>query len=177
MEVTPSTIAVSRVRLSDAKTLIDGYEIEIHKKFALAVACFVFVMLGAPIALRFPRGGVGLTLGVSLFVFAAIVIFSVLGPFFSPHGYDQVYGSYVKVPPSLSPYPKHATLEEAMKRAASQARLQVQSFETSGTQFTATLTSSRAIDPRATRYVDRIDEFRNTKVTDIRDDGRTVVRS
>ncbi|MGO4333857.1 ABC transporter permease [Labrys sp. KB_33_2] len=112
---------------------------------------------------------------VSLFVFAAIVLFSVLGPFFSPHGYDQVYGSYVKVPPSLSPYPKHATLEEAMKRAASQARLQVQSFESSGTQFTATLTSSRSIDPRATRYVDRIDEFRNTKVTETRDDGRTVV--
>jgi lipopolysaccharide export system permease protein len=74
MAVTPSTITVSRVRLSDAKTLIDGYEIEIHKKFALAVACFVFVMLGAPIALRFPRGGVGLTLGVSLFVFALYYI-------------------------------------------------------------------------------------------------------
>lgn len=74
VESTPSTITVARVRLSDAKTLIDGYEIEIHKKFALAVACFVFVMLGAPIALRFPRGGVGLTLGVSLFVFALYYI-------------------------------------------------------------------------------------------------------
>ena len=74
LEVTPSTITVAKVRLTDAKTLIDGYEIEIHKKFALAVACFVFVMLGAPIALRFPRGGVGLTLGVSLFVFALYYI-------------------------------------------------------------------------------------------------------
>lgn len=74
LETTPSTIAVAKVRLSDAKTSIDGYEIEIHKKFALAVACFVFVMLGAPIALRFPRGGVGLTLGVSLFVFALYYI-------------------------------------------------------------------------------------------------------
>ena len=71
---TPSTIAVAKVRLADAQTAIDGYEIEIHKKFALAVACFVFVMLGAPIALRFPRGGVGLTLGVSLFVFALYYI-------------------------------------------------------------------------------------------------------
>jgi lipopolysaccharide export system permease protein len=70
----PSSVEVARVRISDAKTLIDRYEIEIHKKFALAVACFVFVMLGAPIALRFPRGGVGLTLGVSLFVFALYYI-------------------------------------------------------------------------------------------------------
>ncbi len=42
---------------------------EIEKKFAIATACLVFVLLGAPIALRFPRGGVGLTIGVSLAVF------------------------------------------------------------------------------------------------------------
>jgi lipopolysaccharide export system permease protein len=65
---------VTRIRLNEARATIASYEIEIHKKFALAVACFVFVMLGAPIALRFPRGGVGLTLGVSLFVFALYYI-------------------------------------------------------------------------------------------------------
>jgi lipopolysaccharide export system permease protein len=72
--VSPSLLEVTRIRMQDAQTLINGDEIEIHKKFALAVACFVFVMLGAPIALRFPRGGVGLTLGVSLFVFALYYI-------------------------------------------------------------------------------------------------------
>ncbi len=46
------------------------YEVEIHKKFSLAAACIVFVLLGAPIALRFPRGGVGLVIGASLAVFA-----------------------------------------------------------------------------------------------------------
>jgi lipopolysaccharide export system permease protein len=74
VRVTPSTIEVTRIRLNEARATIASYEIEIHKKFALAVACFVFVMLGAPIALRFPRGGVGLTLGVSLFVFALYYI-------------------------------------------------------------------------------------------------------
>jgi lipopolysaccharide export system permease protein len=43
--------------------------VEIEKKFAIAFACVVFVLLGAPIALRFPRGGVGLTIGVSFAVF------------------------------------------------------------------------------------------------------------
>ena len=73
-QMTPSMLEVTRINMADARTLINGDEIEIHKKFALAVACFVFVMLGAPIALRFPRGGVGLTLGVSLFVFALYYI-------------------------------------------------------------------------------------------------------
>jgi lipopolysaccharide export system permease protein len=49
---------------------IDQYRVEIEKKFAIATACLVFVLLGAPIALRFPRGGVGMTIGVSLGVFA-----------------------------------------------------------------------------------------------------------
>ncbi len=46
------------------------YDIEIQKKFSLAAACIIFVLLGPPIALRFPRGGVGLVLGVSFVVFA-----------------------------------------------------------------------------------------------------------
>lgn len=74
LSMTPSTIEIARLRLADAKSQIDSNEVEIHKKFAIAVACFVFVMLGAPIALRFPRGGVGLTIGASLFVFALYYI-------------------------------------------------------------------------------------------------------
>lgn len=39
-----------RIRLSDSSQLMNSYGVEIHKKFALAVACFVFVLLGAPIS-------------------------------------------------------------------------------------------------------------------------------
>ena len=55
------------------------YEVEIHKKFSLAVACIVFVLLGAPIALRFPRGGVGLVIGASLAVFSLYYICLIAG--------------------------------------------------------------------------------------------------
>ncbi len=48
---------------------LDSLTVEIHKKFALSFACFVFVLFGPPIALRFPRGGVGVTIGVSIGVF------------------------------------------------------------------------------------------------------------
>lgn len=44
--------------------------VEIHKKFAIATACFVFVLIGAPLAIRFPRGGVGMVITVSVSVFA-----------------------------------------------------------------------------------------------------------
>lgn len=52
------------------QSTIDGDQVEIEKKFAIAAACVIFVLLGAPVALRFPRGGIGLTIGVSLGVFA-----------------------------------------------------------------------------------------------------------
>jgi lipopolysaccharide export system permease protein len=75
-----------RIRLEDTSTLMNSYGVEIHKKFALAVACFVFVLLGAPIALRFPRGGVGLTIGVSLFVFALYYVCLIAGESIAKRG-------------------------------------------------------------------------------------------
>jgi len=63
-------IAEAKMRLDLQTTARNRYEIEIHKKFSLAAACLIFVILGAPIAVRFPRGGVGLVIGVSLVVFA-----------------------------------------------------------------------------------------------------------
>jgi len=59
----------ARFRLEDAKRERNRYGVEIHKKFSLAAACVIFVLVGAPIALRFPRGGVGLVIGVSFAVF------------------------------------------------------------------------------------------------------------
>jgi lipopolysaccharide export system permease protein len=74
-----ATIETLRARLDQSTQQMNAYGVEIHKKFALAVACFVFVLLGAPIALRFPRGGVGLTIGVSLFVFALYYVCLIVG--------------------------------------------------------------------------------------------------
>lgn len=63
-------LAEAKLRLDLAMRSRNRYDIEIHKKFSLAAACLIFVLLGAPIAVRFPRGGVGLVIGVSLVVFA-----------------------------------------------------------------------------------------------------------
>ncbi len=58
-----------KLQIDLSQNTIDGDQVEIEKKFAIAAACVIFVLLGAPVALRFPRGGVGLTIGVSLGVF------------------------------------------------------------------------------------------------------------
>jgi lipopolysaccharide export system permease protein len=63
-------ISDAKVRLDDARHWRNRYGVEIQKKFSLAFACIVFVLVGAPIALRFPRGGVGLVMGVGFAVFA-----------------------------------------------------------------------------------------------------------
>jgi len=65
--------------VSDSRRTASRYAVEIQKKFALAAACAVFVLLGAPIGLRFPRGGVGMVLGVSIGVFGLYYVFLVAG--------------------------------------------------------------------------------------------------
>jgi lipopolysaccharide export system permease protein len=78
-EVIPAQIEGARLRVIDTLRSLNRYEVEIHKKFALAAACFIFVLLGAPIALRFPRAGVGLTIGVSLVVFGLYYVGLIAG--------------------------------------------------------------------------------------------------
>jgi lipopolysaccharide export system permease protein len=68
-----------KIQIGMAQNTIDGDQVEIEKKFAIAAACVIFVLLGAPVALRFPRGGVGLTIGVSLGVFGLYYVGLVAG--------------------------------------------------------------------------------------------------
>ena len=52
----------------------DAYSVEIHKKWAISTACLVFVLMGIPLALRFPRGGMGLVFGGGLTIFTIYYI-------------------------------------------------------------------------------------------------------
>jgi len=72
-------IEVMKARVHDSQISMSRYETEIQKKFALAAACIVFVLLGAPIGIRFPRGGVGLVIGVSIIVFALYYVGLIVG--------------------------------------------------------------------------------------------------
>ncbi len=49
---------------------IRNFAVEIHKKYSIAVASLVFVIVGAPLALRFGGGGIGMVIATSMVVFS-----------------------------------------------------------------------------------------------------------
>ena len=84
---TPILIESMKLQLATTQSIIDGNQVEIEKKFAIAIACVIFALLGAPIAFRFPRGGVGLTIGVSLSVFGIYYCGLIAGEELARRGY------------------------------------------------------------------------------------------
>ena len=78
-------LMVMQSRATETQRTMSDFAVEIQKKFALAAACIVFVILGAPIALRFPRGGVGLVIGVSIVVFALYYVGLIAGQTLANH--------------------------------------------------------------------------------------------
>jgi len=82
---------LSKLNAEQSRLLRNRYDVEIQKKFSLAAACIIFVLVGAPIALRFPRGGVGLVIGVSLFIFAVYYVGLIGGEELANRGYISAF--------------------------------------------------------------------------------------
>jgi lipopolysaccharide export system permease protein len=66
---------VQGVRVNAQQAISSGqriarYEVELHKKLTLSFACIVFVLVGMPLAIRFPRGGLGMVIAASSAIFA-----------------------------------------------------------------------------------------------------------
>jgi lipopolysaccharide export system permease protein len=57
-------------RAEEAEYQSDRFLVEVHKKWAIAFACLPFALVGIVVALRFPRGGLGLVIGGAMGVFA-----------------------------------------------------------------------------------------------------------
>jgi lipopolysaccharide export system permease protein len=66
-------------RVRAAQQRAASYEVEIQKKYAIAAASIVFALVGIPVALRFPRGGVGLVLATSLVVYTVYYVGLITG--------------------------------------------------------------------------------------------------
>jgi oligopeptide transport system permease protein len=112
---------------------------------------------------------------VSIWVLIAITIASVFGPYVTGHAYDKVYQDYVRVPASLSSYPKAENIPDAVKRIASRARTQAEDVVVSDGIARATLTSSRTIDERLLVYFDRSDQFGPPRILERLEEGRKLV--
>src|SRR5918994_1678087 len=65
-----SLTATALDRGRDAERRAARYAVEVHKKWAISLACISFVIIGIVMALRFPRGGIGLVIGGGLLIFS-----------------------------------------------------------------------------------------------------------
>ena len=69
-----NAITSERDRYRSEIRVAASHEVEMHKKFTISVSCLNFVLIGLALALRFPRGGIGLVIGGSLVIFAFFYI-------------------------------------------------------------------------------------------------------
>ena len=58
---------------------INRYGVEIHKKFALPFSCIIFVLLGAPLAIRSGKRGMTISIGFSILLFLVYYVFLISG--------------------------------------------------------------------------------------------------
>jgi lipopolysaccharide export system permease protein len=72
-------VASARDEVKTTRARANQYLVEVHKKWAISVACLVFAIVGIPMALRFPRGGMGLVIGGGLAVFAVYYVGLIAG--------------------------------------------------------------------------------------------------
>ncbi len=79
-----TTGRVERPRVTDVMSYKDrarsaqiraaNYQVELHKKYAIAAACIVFVLIGVPAAIQFAAGGIGFVIGTSLVVYTVYYV-------------------------------------------------------------------------------------------------------
>jgi oligopeptide transport system permease protein len=111
----------------------------------------------------------------SLFFLIFMALLAIIGPYLSPHQYERVYTEYVRVPASLTAYPKPEQISPAVERIAARVRAQVESQQVVGQAIRVTLVSQRAIDERNLAFFGRSDLFEAARVIERADEGRKLV--
>jgi oligopeptide transport system permease protein len=113
----------------------------------------------------------------SLLYLALMAIVCTVGPYFVPHQFTTIYSDYVRTPPSFSAYPQTQMIETALNEAVKRMRLDVAEWGQEGERIYVTLTSSRTIDERNLRYLERSDTFNDARIEQTSPDGSRMVMS
>lgn len=111
----------------------------------------------------------------SLVILTLIAVASVIGPLLSPHGFDQIYRSHIRVPPSLTAYPKDEAVPDLVDEALRRSRATVEDVTITGDLLRVTLTGERELDPRLVRGLERSGDFSGAQVLETGDDGRRLL--
>ena len=89
--VTSGELSSLASRARTKQLQINAFEVEYQKKLAIPFACLVFVLIGAPLAVRFPRGGVGMVIAISLGIFAIYYVGLIGGEKLADKGYADPF--------------------------------------------------------------------------------------
>ena len=100
-----------------------------------------------------------------------VTVICVFGPPLTGHDFTKIYQSYVRVPPSLEPYPKADEIESGIKDALKRARVDLKEWKDEGSTVRITVKNPSGVDERVTRYIDRSDSFENTRIVEKSADG------
>ncbi|HRX18075.1 MAG TPA: LptF/LptG family permease [Gemmatimonadales bacterium] len=77
--VNMNEIIAARLNSRENLRTMREYDVEYHKKFAIPLASFCFVLVGVALALKFPRSGIGLVIGGSLLIFLLFYVLLIGG--------------------------------------------------------------------------------------------------
>ena len=83
----------------------------------------------------------------------------------------------MRTPPSLDAYPQAEMIQGALEEVVKRMRVDVQEWHQDGERVFVTVTSSKKIDERNLRYLDRSDTFDDAKIEEVSPDGLRMVMS
>lgn len=84
---TADELSSSSQRVKDLEEQVRDLDVEIQKKYSIAVASLVFVIVGVPLALRFGGGGIGMVLATSMIIFSLYYVGLIGGEALAGRGY------------------------------------------------------------------------------------------
>ncbi|MEM8985222.1 MAG: ABC transporter permease subunit [Pseudomonadota bacterium] len=104
---------------------------------------------------------------VSIWVVIAMTLAAIVGPWISPHPYNEVYNNFVGAKPSLTAYPKDNQIVPIAERALKRARVNVETIDASHDRVEIDIVNriDEPLDPRITRYLVRSDVFENVEMS------------
>jgi len=78
-------------RFKSYQVKITRHTMELHRKFTLSFACFIFFFIGAPLGAIIRKGGLGMPVVISILFFIVYYIIDTLGAKFAREGVWHVY--------------------------------------------------------------------------------------
>jgi lipopolysaccharide export system permease protein len=88
---TSSSLSFKKYEIEDNQYLLRRHAIEWHRKFTLSFACLIFFFIGAPLGAIIRKGGLGMPVVISVFLFIIYYIIDNTGYKFAREGMWQVW--------------------------------------------------------------------------------------